>query len=358
MSSLIVDVCKILKVEKHPNADKLSIVTVKGWNCIIGLNQYKAGDCVIFCPPDSVIPNDLIEKYNLEYLKKGGRVRTVKLRGFISQGLILDKECLPNPDGDWEGQDVAKRLGITKYEPPISQNLQRGGRKPTRKNRNPLFHKYTDIENIKNYHTVFKEGDRVVITEKIHGTNFRAGKLQRYKDNLWGKILSFLFGKYEFVYGSHNVQKTPLNRKMGFYGEDVYGKIAKKYNLAEIVPEDYTVYGEIYGQKIQELTYGIKDIDVVFFDVKYKGEYLNWAEFVEFCLYRNLPLVPVFAIENYKSEALKLYTQGDSKLCHGQMREGCVIKALEEENHPRIGRKILKSINAEYLLKKNRTDYH
>ncbi len=355
MASLIVDVCKILKVEKHPNADKLSIATIKGWNCIVGLNQYKEGDLIIFCPPDSVIPETLIEKYNLTYLKKGGRVRTVKLRKYISQGLILD---IPEGKTWKEGKTVAKELGITKYEPPISHNLQMEGNRPTKKKRNPLFDKYTDIDNIKNYHTVFKEGDKVVITEKIHGTNFRAGKLKRYTNSLWGKIKSFIFGKYEFIYGSHNVQKTTLNRKMGFYGEDVYGKIAKKYNLAEAIPEDYILYGEIYGQKIQELTYGIKDIDVVFFDIKYKGKYLNYIQFVSFCRNENLPTVPELHIGGFEEKYLINYTQGTSKIAPHQFREGCVVKSLEEENHPRIGRKVLKSINPEYLLIKNRTDYH
>lgn len=357
MSQLIVEVCKIENIEKHPNADRLSIATIKGWNCIVGLNNHKIGDLVIFCPPDSIIPDDLIEKYNLEYLKNNGRVRTVKLRGYISQGLILDMNCLPNPDGDWIGQDVAKTLKITKYEPPVSGTLQ-DGKRPTKKKRNPSFDKYTDIENIKNFNTVFKEGDVVVITEKIHGTNFRAGNLLRYTNSLWGKIKGFLFGAYEFVYGSHNIQKTRGNMKRGFYGEDVYGKIAEKYKLAEVIPKDYIIYGEIYGKKIQELEYGLKDIDVVFFAIKYKGKYLEWGKVVEFCLYRNLPFVPVLYTGEYKQEYLKGYTEGKSKIYESQIREGCVVLSVNEENHPRIGRKILKSINEEYLLKKNRTEHH
>jgi len=248
--------------------------------------------------------------------------------------------------------------GITKYEPPVSCNLQQSGRQPTKKKRNPLFDKYTDIENIQNYNTVFKEGDIVVITEKIHGTNFRAGNLKRYKGNLLGKILGFLFGKYEFVYGSHNVQKTPMNRKMGFYGEDVYGRIAKKYNLKEIIPEDYIVYGEIFGPNIQELTYGMKDIDVRFFDVRYNGKYLNYDEFVEFCDKRNLPRVPEIYKGGFEERWLRLATVANSRLDWKQIREGCVVKAFVEENNPQIGRKVLKSINPEYLAKKSRTDFH
>lgn len=360
MSSLIVEVCTIATVEPHPNADRLSVVTLvgKGWSCITGLNQYSVGDLVVFCPPDCIIPPELIAKYKLDYLKGKGRIRTVKLRGFISQGLLLD-----NTQGWRVGRNVAKELGITKWEPPISSNLQMSGRQPTKRKRNPLFDKYTDIENIKHYNEVFQPGDRVVITEKVHGSNFRAGCLRRHTGNWLGKLKAWMFGKHEFVYGSHNVQITGHKGRRCFYGEDVYGRIAKKYNLANVIPPDYQIFGEIYGNRIQDLTYGLKDIDVVFFDVKYKGKYVNWVVFEQFCLNRNLPIVPVLSIANYEPEMLDKYTHGLSPLaakngCPTQIREGCVIKTLEETNDRRIGRKILKSINPEYLLKKNRTEFH
>ena len=391
MSKLIIEVCKIKAIEKHPNADRLSIAQVKGWNCIVGLNQYKVGDLVIFCPPDSVIPANIIDKYKLEYLKKDGRVKTVKLRKFISQGLVLD---IPK-DKNWkEGKDVAKDLGITKYEPPQSKyslgnnkvtfgklwkkyiekeislrrlvaktiGLVKDSLKP-KKNPNPLFNKYTDIENIKNYDTVFKVGDNVVITEKIHGTNFRAGYLpihpgQGLRNKIKYLVNKYLLNKnYEFVYGSHNVQKISFKGR-GFYNEDVYGKIAKKYKLAEILPKDYVIYGEIYGVGIQELEYGMKDIDIRFFDIKYQGKYINFHDFTEFCLNKILPVVPVLAIEEYDPEKLKSYTEGKSVIAPNQIREGCVVTSLEEENNHRVGRKILKSINPEYLIKKNRTEHH
>jgi len=249
-------------------------------------------------------------------------------------------------------------LGIIKYEPPVSRISLNSRRQPTKKKRNPLFDKYTDIENIKNFNAIFKDGDEVVITEKIHGTNFRAGNLKRYKDNLLGKILSFLFGEYEFVYGSHRVQKTPMNRNMGFYGEDVYGQIAKRYNLKEIIPKDYIIYGEIYGKGIQELEYGRKDIDVVFFDVKYKERYLDFAEAKEFFRIKQLRYVPILMFGKYSDEELKNHTEGNSCLCVNQIREGCVVKPTIEENNHIIGRKILKSINPEYLCNKNRTEHH
>ncbi len=380
MSKLIVEVVKIEKIHKHPNADRLAIASIKGWNCIVGLFQYKVGDLVIFCPIDSIIPEDIIEKYKLEYLKGHGRVRTVKLRKCISQGLILD---IPKPMGSsWkEGLDVATMLGITKYEVK-APSYQKHDKKPTKRKLNPAFDKYTDIDNIKNYKQIFKEGDLVVITEKIHGTNFRAGCLPRYKGNLWGRIKAYFFGKYEFVYGSHRVQITGHKNRNCYYGEDVYGRIAKKYNLAEIIPEDCIVYGEIYGKGIQDLTYGLDDIDLVVFDVKSQGEYLNWEELEIFCDRFNLPMVPVLYIGKYSDKIKEECTEtkltitndsifpvkvetitGESELAikngiDNQVREGCVIKPLREENNNyRIGRKILKSINSVYLLRKGGTEF-
>jgi len=361
MSSLIVEVCKIEKVEKHPNADKLSIATVKGWNCITALDQYKEGDLVIFCPPDSIIPEDIIEQYNLEYLKKGSRVRTVKLRGYISQGLILEL-----PDGDnkvwYEGQDVAEELGITKYEPPAPK-YQQGQKKTSKKKRNPLFDKYTDIENIKNYKNVFKEGEQVVITEKIHGTNFRAGTLPISKGYSFLDKIEYWIKKYilkqgyEFVYGSHNVQITHHANRNCFYGEDVYGKIAKKYKLADLIEEDFIIYGEIYGKKIQDLEYGLDDIDLVVFDIKYKEHYLSWNLVERFCTLNKLPIVPVLYEGEYSEDIRVQHTTGQSILCPKQIREGCVIKPEEEIKDPRIGRKILKSVSEKYLLRKGATEF-
>jgi RNA ligase (TIGR02306 family) len=364
MSKLIVEICKVTKVEKHPNADKLDIVTVKGWNCIVSKDNHKVGDLVIYCPPDSVIPTNIIDQYNLEFLKKNGRVGTIKLRKYISQGLILNLACLFGKTGIYvrEGVDVAKALGITKYEPPVSVAFS--GNLPSKKKRNPLFDKYTEIDNIKNYNTIFKEGDSVVITEKIHGTNFRAGYLPIHFGYTFMDKIKYLWNKYiikrdyEFVYGSHNVQLIGSNKKKNFYGEDVYGKIAKKYWLAEMIPKDYIIYGEIYGKGIQELEYGLKDIDVRFFDVKYKGEYLDYTHFLDFCDTYNLPRVPLLYCGEFSEEKLKECTKGNSTIASWHMREGCVVKSATEEKHPRIGRKILKSVNPEYLLKKNRTEFH
>jgi RNA ligase (TIGR02306 family) len=363
MSTLIVEVVRINDIVKHDNADKLEIAVVKGWNCVVQKEQFKIGDLAVYIPIDSVVPQELIDKYNLTYLKHGERVRTVKLRGVISQGLLLTL-----PDGvDWkEGKDVTDILKITKYEPPVpGYQSQSSLPRSTAKRLNPLFVKYTDIENIKNYNNVFKEGELVVITCKVHGSNMRASNLPRYNKTMWDKIKSLFFGKVEFLVGSRNVQFTFKNKRDFYYkkfnGKNIYVEMAKKYKLDEILPKGYIIYGEIYGSKIQELTYGKKDgeIDVVFFDLMIDGKYADFEVFKDFCDKHNLPIVPVLYIGEFNKDVLAECTVGNSVLSTvKQIREGCVVKPLKEIYDHSVGRKILKSINPEYLLKKDRTEYH
>jgi RNA ligase (TIGR02306 family) len=342
------------KVEHHPNADRLDVATIKGWECIVGRDEYETGDAVVYIPPDSVVPPELIEKYKLSYLRPNGRVGAVKLRGVVSQGLVLS---LPEGKVYEAGQDVAEELGITKWEPPKRQGgFNRGRRQPTKKKANPHFDRYTDIQNIRNFNTVFQEGEEVVITEKIHGTNFRAGKLPRWKSNLWGKIMAFLFGKFEFVYGSHNVQLLPF-RKKNFYGDDVYGRIARQLDLANRIPPGYIVYGEIYGPGIQDLTYGAKDLQVRFFDVKHNGEYLSWVEAERFFIGAGLESVPLVYQGEFSQKELDIQTGGKSVIEPTQIREGCVVRSAREVRFGHM-RKVLKSINPEYLIRKGGTEDH
>src|SRR6185369_415963 len=105
-----------------------------------------------------------------------------------------------------------------------------GGRK-IKALENPLFHKYNGLDNIKWFPTLFKEGELVVMQEKIHGTNARAAKLPYVANTLWKKIKLFfrtLFkmpAQFEFCYGSNNVQLQERRGYTGFYGEDIYGKV-------------------------------------------------------------------------------------------------------------------------------------
>ena len=162
-SSLIVDVCVVKEVKPHKGSDRLSLAIVKGWQVVTGRDQYKAGDVVVFIPPDTLVPGELADKLNIRnYLggKDKNRVKTVRLRGEMSFGLAIDV-----PEGkDWEvGYNCASDLNIKKYDPPMRATA--GDAAPE----DALFTRYTDIENIRNFPDIFKEGERVVATEKADG---------------------------------------------------------------------------------------------------------------------------------------------------------------------------------------------
>jgi RNA ligase (TIGR02306 family) len=360
MSSLIVEAVKIKNIEPIAGADKIVLATVKGWNCVIQKDSYAVGDLVVFIPPDSILPEAMIEKHGLTYMKNGDRIRTVKLRGVISQGLIL-----PLPSGRFkEGDDLSKVLGITKWQPPEPKYSTGSGNQVSKKKLNPLFDKYTEIENIKNYTDVFVEGDDVVITEKLHGYNARYRNLEISNGQGLGILerLSNWYQKYilkqthQFVYGSHNVQITSFSNKSNFYGEDLWGSMAKKYNLKDI-PKGVIVYGEIVGEGVQDLTYGVKERELFVFDVKMEGKYLTWGEVKDFCDAYGLQIVPEIYFGRYYDGILDVYTQGKSVICPTQMREGIVIKMYDEGNDRKIGRKILKSVSGEYLARKNGSEF-
>jgi hypothetical protein len=393
MAKLIIEICKIEEIKPIDKADKIELAIIKGWQCIVSKGQYEAGNLVIYCPPDSIIPPNLIEKYKLEFLRDDGRVKTIKLRGERSEGLILDIECLSISLKHKLGDDVSKELGIAKWEPPERQgepkpketfrsiyenykegkmSLRRFLRKelsltistilPSKKNRkNPAFREYTDIENIKHYPEIFEEGESIVIQEKIHGSNSRAGWLLKYKDNLWGKFMSLFFGEWEFVYGSHTVQKHPLSWNKGWYKEDFWLEMVHKYDLKNKIPKGYVVYFEVYGDKVQDLTYGLKnERRIVIFDVMKDGTYLDFDKMIEFCRLSELPIAPILNYGGgYSKYIIDEHTLGMSCLYLKQIREGCVVRPLKETIHQKIGRKILKSISIDYLTRKgNTTEFH
>jgi RNA ligase (TIGR02306 family) len=212
------------EVRAIEGADNIEQVIVGGWNAITQKGEYRVGDKVVVATTDAVIPQDLSDLMGVtNYLRKGQRVRTVKLRGVYSECLLIPFKYLAPKSLENnvnEGDDMMGILGITKYEPPVKTiQLSVGGRK-VKRNENPNFHVYYKFPNQKNVPDMFTEEDEVVITRKLHGTNARYAILKKQKITFIEKIKIFLnsnFGiggvkwkwcEYEFHIGSHNVLKN------------------------------------------------------------------------------------------------------------------------------------------------------
>ena len=355
-------VARINEIKPIPGADNIEQAIVGGWNCIIQKGQYAEGGLVVVATTDAVIPQDLSDNLNVtNYLRKGNRVRTVKLRGVYSECLIIPfmYVSISSKKIVEEGTDCMDIMGIFKYEPPAVQVQLSSGRK-IKYHQNPNFGVYYKFPNIKNVQGMFTEEDEVEITRKIHGTNARYGIVKKKKISIWDKVKRF-FGnewvEYEYVYGSHNIEKG--SDSQGFYDTDVWRTVADKYNIREKlwelfkvakelynINEGITIYGEIYGPGIQKnFDYGLKEIDYVGFDVTINGEYCDTVRSWTIQNILGLNYVPILYYGNWSQEiqdsfVFNTFIEG-TKIPH----EGIVIKALDGNRH-----KVAKVINPDYLI--------
>lgn len=371
-----VEVVQIDDILDHPNADRLELAQIRGWQTVIAKNYLKKGDLAIYIPIDSILPIEVESKIfgaSSKIKLHKSRVRTIKIRGAISQGMVVKPEVLGLQSKSLEcGMDLTEVLRIQKYEPPDRSNsMFQGAAAGSRKiGHNPNFHKYGGIENFKNYPDLFQEGEKVWITEKIHGTHFRCGWVPYYASTLWQKIKQKLgfAPTYQFVFGSNNVQLQNKLLYKGYYENNVYAKIVKQYKLKEILGLGEVLHGEIYGDGIQKnYSYGCKQGEhrLVVFDLRFqifgiegKGPFMSFSGLRSWCKDKGLESVPLLYVGSYDPKKIKSFTVGPSVLCPSQpVREGIVIKPLVETN-TFMGRKCLKLISEDYLLDKSNTDFH
>ena len=365
-------VAKINEIKAIEGADNIELVVAGGWNAITKKGEFSVGSLTVIATTDAVIPEALSEKMGVtNYLRKGTRVRTVKLRGVYSECLIIPIIYI-KASSIKEGKDLMEELGITKFEPPIKQ-IQLSNGKKIRYQSNPNFHVYYKFPNLKNVTGLFTEEDNVQITRKLHGTNARFGIVRKNKLSFFDKLKKF-FGltdewiNYEYIYGSHNVEKG--SDSQGFYSTDVWRTSADEYNIkeklwyavksktVEEIGVGFVLYGEIYGAGIQKnYEYGLKDTRFAAFDLTIDGKYMD-PEMTE-CIVEEvleLPHVTVLYEGLWNQEIQDKLTFNNfidgTKVPH----EGIVIKHETGERQ-----KVAKVINPEYLIfgeKNNVGDSH
>lgn len=372
MSEYKVPYTTILEINPHPNADRLQLATVYGFQVVVSKDKYKVGDKVIYVPVDSVLSENLeaiLFPPDSKIKLDKRRIRQIRIRKFASQGMLIDPaelslnvEILPLET------DLKESLQISKYEPP-AERLKGpagvpGGRK--KKDEHPLFHKYNGLDNLKWFPNKFKEGEEVVIQEKLHGSNARASVLPFQANTIWKKIKLFLglAPKHENCYGSNNVEISAKSTYTGFYGEDIYGNVFKQIDAFSKLKLGESIFGEIIGEGIQKnYTYCVKGHKFVLFDVKVleadgKQKWLSPAEVQAFAKERGFEHVPILYTGPYNKEIAYGLTKGPSVYCPDQkVREGIVIKRATDYSVDG-NKEALKWISEEYLDDHNNTDNH
>ena len=363
-------VARIAEIKAIPNADNIVQAVIGGWNCIIRKGEFNVNDLVVVATTDAVIPKKLSEALNItNYLRKGERVRTVKLKGVYSECLIIPIGFIPDKYRV-EGTDCMELMEIFKYEPPVRE-IQTASGKKIKYHQNPNFHIYYKFPNLKNVPGMYTEDDMVEISRKIHGTNARFGIVKKKKLSIWDKVKRFFGDKwveYEYVYGSHNVEKG--SDTQGFYDTDVWRTVAEKYKIrAKLwqllilakdiygIEDGIVIYGEIYGPGIQKnFGYGLKEIEYVGFDVTINGEYCETSRSWAIHNIMRLDYVPILYTGKWSQEIQDSFVFNNfiegTKIPH----EGIVIKEVSGDRS-----KVAKVINPDYLIyseKHNVSDSH
>lgn len=360
MSSLIAGVCKIEEIQPHLNADRLEMARIRNWWCVVKKGEFIVGEKVVYIPPETVVPNEVAEAWGVarycsvlpklgdKTRPKGLRVRACRLRGVPSQGLILIPE-----DNSWElGHSVVEHYQLKKYEPPEPPNAGEALAAPAN------FVRYTNIEHIGNFPNTFQKGEEVVVDEKIHGTNARAGYIRNaLQDN-----------EMAFVAGSHRQLLKEISDKgmRSTYWITMTNEMRSLLqHLSGDTEKDVIVFCEIFGRKIQDMEYGMSDVGYRAYDIAIDGQYMDYDPKMALFEKFNIPVVPNLYRGPFSFSKMEELVDGDTQLCDPQKagrfsgREGIVIRPVLEGIDSLIGRRILKMISVDYHERGGETtEYH
>jgi RNA ligase (TIGR02306 family) len=350
---------KIYKVtiEPHPNADSIELAKIGEYRSIVRKGDFKTGDLVVYIPEQSLVPDEILEPIGLKGKLSGlnkNRVKAIKLRGVLSQGIVMKAR----PEFT-EGQDVADILGITKWEPEIPSSLREklfGDVFPAGLERCVNF----NVENYKKNPELIKDGEFVVFTEKIHGTFVQFGFMpESLAHPEQGRI----------IVSSKGLAKQGLALKES--DTNLYWKAFKTYitpencneflNRANLLQQPIFILGEIYGKGVQDLSYGLDNFSFrAFAYFTSTDPRLNsplWLDTI-FGFEYHIPIVPILYKGPFSKEVLEEYTNGKTTLDADHTREGVVINFWDTNDLLRSKCYMLKSISEEYLLRKNGTEFN
>jgi RNA ligase (TIGR02306 family) len=400
MSNFEVLVRQVDDVIDHGNADRLSIVKVLGFEAITaklddGSHRFQPGDEIVYVPEGAIVPEDVLkergywnEEKNIGMLagKAGTRVKAIRLRGVLSQGLVwhttpdalytdLDDLLNSSPlvfiQNDGEeigvtlGEDVASFFGITKWEPPIPAGMDGDVIGASE------FAYNYDIENYQTYPD-FLVGDQVEVTEKLHGTNFRVS----YRP---GVSYPDLFGDGDVAITSKGMGAKGLvltNSEKNRVG-NLYVRTALELGLVDLIHdlglrsgESIDLFCEIYGVGVQDLHYGTTKPECRAFDVRVNGEFLNHDDKVALLDGLGIQRVPLLYVGPFYLDHFITLRDGttrvnrDVKADAGPcIREGIVITSMGDQQ-PRQAdfghslRPILKMVSPDYLTRKGGTEFN
>lgn len=338
-------------VEPIPGADAIERVRVLGWWVVAKKGEHRPGDRIVYCEIDSLLP----ERPEFEFLRAssykpaqtdaagtvtlpaGFRIKTVRLRGQVSQGICFPLSILPAGAPTDEGADVTDLLGVLKWEPPLPVGM--GGKI---KGPFPGFLPKTDETRVQVLESVLarNRGKTFYMTEKLDGSSFTAFLRQG-----------------EFGLCSRNLWMDEADES------NVLARVAKSLRLEEKLRAarerlgfDLAIQAEVIGPGIQKNKYGLKEVTLRVFSVLNVDAYrlvdhpAKLAVLAEIGL-ESVPQLGTIALDHTVDQLVAL-SEGASALHPQVQREGIVLRPLAEEYDEEIGGRLsFKVINPRFLLK-------
>lgn len=351
---------RIVALDPIPGADKIEVAQVLGWKVVTHKGDFKVGDLCLFCEIDSILPPKEEYEFMADYKY---RVKTIRLRKQVSQGLALPIASIKYVDLSKykESDDVTQVLGVTKYEPGITQPGNAIPRKPKpwyqrAWNRILLALHIRKPESLA-WPSFLRKTDEQRIQSCPGFLRRHKGELFYSSEKLDGCSCTIYLRKGRFGVCSRNWE---IPRDGKYSGNDVrahfWGMIAR-FGIEKRMRElgrNIAIQGELIGPGIQGNKYrsavhrlylfGVYDIDA--------GRYLDIDDALLIAAALGLdwcPMLGRFTLD-HTIDQLEAMSGGKSKLGSTE-REGIVVRAVKESGDPDTGRASFKVISKVFLLR-------
>jgi len=338
MSEWSVAKLEVTRINKHYNADSLDIIKLGSFQVVARKDTFVIGDVVVFAPEKSVLPDDIAEPFK-NYLvgPNKDRVKAVRLRGELSQGVTIALPDLPDFVAQADnGECLAGRLGITKYEPPISQDMA-GLCEPFPDG--IVFSKH-DVEQFGIYRDDFQDGEAVVVTEKIHGTQINCtftpdGGVFITSKGMAGKGLHILES-------DRNIYWTAM-KNVGLMG--YLREMARINNLRGMIKHSVQLLGEVIPA--QAFKYGQSMPTLRIFDIRADGESVRMEDISETLLKL---WVPILYEGPFNEAKIRELAKGREQVSgtEDNIKEGIVIRPSVDRRAEDGTRLMVKILNPKY----------
>ncbi|MDR0705082.1 MAG: RNA ligase (ATP) [Planctomycetaceae bacterium] len=377
MSRKLATITKVKELFPIEGADRIeaAIMTTNNWVCVVKKGEFAVNTLGVYFEIDSFLPKEnrfvFLDGRSNKTMDgvEGYRLKTVKLKKQISQGLLMPLLTFPEITNPQEGGDVTELLGVKLYEPPDTRQNSRQIAGDCVLRPFPPFVRKTDQERIQSFGTLqlmLLDNRKYEVTEKIDGTSatyyFNNGHFGVCSRN---HEMSTAFDNKKFF--QHFIQwitKTLFGKNSETKSEtsqSVYEDMAIKYNLRKTLPAlckelgvDLAVQGEIVGTSISSNRLKLDGVDFYVFDVFNinKQEYMDAEERYEIARQLGLQHVPVIDKSytlNFKETPIeKLIELADApSMLSDNPREGLVYKS----RHDNTSQVSFKVISNNYLLK-------